>query len=289
MTTSSYHAIWLMIHQFSRFQLDTMTSVHKTGDGELYLKMYTMEETASGEETFIYLDQMIHARIISKTLDEYLNFVQLNGRLVGNAEDRKNPEYAAYGFSDFDILAVIRKRLAQEELNETESLIFQSTHDFWHNAQSFPPLALKEDAVQEPGEVLSQLLDVLSEVSEETGFYYNVRFEQYDFSAKAFIKLDEPWFIITCDCSDFFDYGTADGETMTLENVAVYQSLYKKMEAAAPTDWDETQIAAKTRLLFAMVLRKKVVPAARFTRWSEPIQELFTEVNTVNERRHELN
>jgi hypothetical protein len=279
---SPTYATWLMIHQLDRLDLTTLTSIHKAENGDVFLRLYTGETEVDGEavddEFSIKLNTMMQARILQITVEEYVNFIKEHGRLSGL--NRKSPQYTDHQFDDAGILPVVRKRLQQEELNETESLIFLNTQKFWFNALRFPPLAFTQDDVQDAITVTEQLLDVIPEISEETGFWYGARFTHYDNETRQFKQLDKVRTFISCDCSDFFEYATADSEDLTPENVHLYQESYAQVMEVAPEDWELHRSAIRVARLFSMKSRQEPLSEQRLARWKEPLVELFAQVST---------
>lgn len=284
MTTSlasPTYAVWLMIHQLDRLDLTTLTSIHRTNDGDTFLRLYTGETEVNGEsvddEFAIELNTMMQARILQITIEEYVSFIKEYGRLSGL--NRKSPQYAEHQFDDARVIAVVRKRLQQEELNETESLIFLDTQKFWFNALRLPPLAFTQDDIQDAITVTEQLLDVIPEISEETGFWYRAKFMKYNTKTRQFDKLDKVRTFISCDCSDFFEYATADSEDLTPENVHLYQEAYEQVMAVAPKDWELHRSAIRVARLFSMKARQLPLSEQRLSRWKEPLVDLFAQVS----------
>jgi len=279
--SSSTYATWLMIHQLDRLDLTTLTSIHKTDAGDVFLRIYTGETEVNGEvvddEFSIELNTMMQARILQITVEEYVSFIKEHGRLSGL--NRKAPQYAEHQFDDADVIAVVRKRLQQEELNKTESLIFLDTQKFWFNALRFPPLAFSQDDVQEAITVTEKLLETIPEISEETGFWYGARFSAYDATTQQFKQLDKVKTFISCDCSDFFEYATADAENITSENVHFYQESYKQVMEVAPRDWELHRSAIRVARLFSMKSRQEPLSEQRLNRWKEPLVDLFSQVS----------
>lgn len=223
-----------------------------------------------GDEYFADIQTEEHLRIIEATRQEWLT----KGR----------EQFKATGirpFNSYDIPFVAAARIIGEEGAGLDSDL-PANVSFEPTATFVLPDDVKAPEIDTPleldtGKALLITLDITRTLDFDDGhMFWRWIDTKYNFDTD--VSEDVPsQFIVSADCSDFFEWGTADSEPITLDTLAELISAHNRVQQLLP-ETSRDKIAAWTMRLYCAYIRKIRPQGAYFRFIPEELQADFRDI-----------
>lgn len=252
------------IKLFSKYDFSSMTRLiaNKDGDIEFQIIEDEVEQNSSWDEIWAPIQTEEDILTVQRSLEEHRakggnpncdeeNLAYIIGRRISG---NRKPVFVGSAETQMDSLEVFQ------------------------NAEHPPvsPITFTELEL-ESGQILIQVVNLVEEISWDTGFYANLVTWKWNFEEGVMETIPEH-FYTSADCSDFFEWGTADSERITVENLPIlHQASTEVNNLTANDEIGESRRKHFAGLLFASRVRNLRPQGAYYKRIPETLSNAFND------------